>query len=142
MSMRPAPEATRQSTVSAFSNVRDCAGTGKSAWDAWARDALSGALAAAPLDMADVWALGVRYGVNGLLHAGGPGRGSAPRAGAALGLSLDPNPSPGLGPLLELVAEPVPSGALGPYLSPDCRTVTTLAYRKRRNCRLLMCQRR
>lgn len=87
------------------------AGGGGSAWGAWARRALAGALATAPLDLADVWALVLRYGVHGLLHAGDARNWSARGAGAALGLNPEPSPSPGLGLLLELVAEPVPSGA-------------------------------
>ena len=90
------------------------AGAGGAAWGAWARGALAAALAAAPLDLADVWALVLRYGVHGLLHAGNASIWCARGAGAALGLNPDPSPSPGLGLLLELVAEPVPSGAPRP----------------------------
>lgn len=90
------------------------AGTDGSAWDGWARQALAGTLAAAPLDLADVWALVLRYGVHGLLHAGAAHDWSARGAGAALGLNPEPSPSAGLGLLLELVAEPVPSGAPRP----------------------------
>jgi hypothetical protein len=60
-----------------------------------------------------MWAVAVRYGVHGLLHAGGSGGGGVAAApeGASLGMTPAPNPSPGLGPLLELVAAPVPAGA-------------------------------
>ena len=58
-----------------------------------------------------MWALAVRYGVHGLLHAADARNWAAPGACAALGLTPEPRPSPGLGLLLELVAEPVPSGA-------------------------------
>jgi hypothetical protein len=97
-------------------NPSACAGGGGgSAWDAWARGALAAALAAAPLDLSAMWAVAVRYGVHGLLHAGGGGGGGAGAApapeGASLGMTPAPNPSPGLGPLLELVAAPVPAGA-------------------------------
>ena len=43
-----------------------CVAGGQSAWDAWARDLLQDAVRAAPLDLASVWAIALRYGLHGL----------------------------------------------------------------------------
>jgi hypothetical protein len=40
-----------------------------SAWGAWVRPLLVSALAAAPLDLGDLWAVTLRYGLYGLLRA-------------------------------------------------------------------------
>ncbi|KAK9818405.1 hypothetical protein WJX72_012161 [[Myrmecia] bisecta] len=59
------------------------------AWQAWVRPLLLGSLAAAPLDMGALWAVTVRYGVNGLASAN----------------------NEGLRALLDVVAEPTAPGA-------------------------------
>ena len=61
------------------------------------KKALASALAAAPLDLADVWALVARYGVHGLLHAGHASNWSAQGAGAALGAQPRAQPQPWAG---------------------------------------------
>lgn len=50
--------------------ARAAGGEGQeSAWDAWVRPLLVGALGAAPLDLGDLWAVALRYGLYGLLGA-------------------------------------------------------------------------
>ena len=41
------------------------------AWDEWLGPLLTSAMAAAPLDLADTWALALRFGLTGLGEAGG-----------------------------------------------------------------------
>lgn len=42
--------------------------TGSSAWDSWVKGTLQTALAAAPLDLAEAWAVAVRFALNALAH--------------------------------------------------------------------------
>ena len=39
---------------------------GKSAWDSWARRVVQNAVSSAPLDLASVWSLALRFGLHGL----------------------------------------------------------------------------
>ncbi len=42
-----------------------CTG-GQSAWDAWARDLFHNAVSTAPLDLASLWSIALRFGLHGL----------------------------------------------------------------------------
>lgn len=61
-------------------------------WEEWLGPLLTSAMAAAPLDLADSWALALRFGVNGLGEATGDG--------AARGLAA----------LLHIIATPTAPG--------------------------------
>lgn len=62
-------------------------------WEEWLGPLLTSAIAAAPLDLADSWALALRFGVNGLGEATGDG--------AARGLAE----------LMRIIATPTAPGA-------------------------------
>ena len=44
-----------------------CATGAETAWDAWLADLLLNALSAAPMDMAGLWGVSVRFGLNGII---------------------------------------------------------------------------
>jgi hypothetical protein len=61
-----------------------------SAWQEWLQQLLQSALLATPFDLAEVWAVALRYALHG----------------------LGKRDSPHFGTLLNLIAEPLPQGAL------------------------------
>ena len=44
-----------------------CVAEAETAWDAWLAGLLRNALAAAPMDMAGLWGVSVRFGLNGIM---------------------------------------------------------------------------
>jgi len=44
-----------------------CAAGAETAWDAWLAALLRNALSAAPMDMAGLWGVSVRFGLNGII---------------------------------------------------------------------------
>ena len=45
-------------------------GNGVTAWESWIKDSIASAIAASPLELADMWGLTVRYAVSGLCDHG------------------------------------------------------------------------
>ena len=62
--------------------------TGSSAWESWVKGTFQAALAAAPLDLAEAWAVAVRFAVNALAY-------TSPQAMGALLQTIIQRPSQG-----------------------------------------------
>lgn len=93
-------------------------GSGVSAWDEWASALLQKALQTAPLDFAGLWGVAVRFGLNGLVLAGGD---SQPMAC-----------------LLALISEPTAAGLLLVPSQWGCLPSAAMVYCANANLRYLL----
>ena len=85
--------------IAAPENECVCATEAETAWDAWLAALLRNALSAAPMDMAGLWGVAVRFGLNGIIG----GRRDAVA----------------LSSVLELISEPTGPGAPSACLGAD-----------------------
>lgn len=80
-----------------------CTAGAETAWDAWLAALLRDALSAAPMDMAGLWGVSVRFGINGII------------AGRRDAVALSS--------VLELISEPTGPGS--PFASVGARQTST-----------------